>query len=236
MNKPYLLILILVLFSLIGCSTILHKSGTSKGKKRADIYMLPRCDHHLNMIVNEDLQNFIFRDDIFINVKDIKDKKSGAFALDKHIYVESLEINGRSRALDEVYYYTPKNFGTSVRPFRLTQIQRDCKLYEFTYDADSVKTDSISITIRYTINPLPDFDICTISNGFFKLNGEYAWFPNSLADSVNVNLEIITPSSYVVKMDNKPLPFIPNSEYLKTFQAVIHDNFIPVVITGERKR
>jgi hypothetical protein len=237
MNKTYLLIILLILFLLIGCSTLSQKNSSSeKGARRADIYMLPSCDHHLTMIFNENTQNLIFRDDIFINMKDIKGKKTGAFALDKHIFVEALEINGRSTALDEVWYYMPKNFGSSVRPFRLTQVKRDCKLYEFSYNADSIKTDSIAVTIRYTINPQTDFDFCTIKPGFFKLNGDYIWFPNSLADSVDVNVEIITPASYIVKMGNQLLPFVKNSNYIKTYQAVISDNFAPVIITGEKRR
>jgi hypothetical protein len=237
MKKTYLLAIFLVFFLITGCSILAQQNtDNEKGKRKSDIYMLPPCDHHLTMIFNENLQSFIFRDDIFINKKDIDGKKTGAFALDKHIFVESLEINGRSRALDEVWYYTPKNFGSSVRPFRLTQVRRDCKLYEFAYDADSLGTDSVAVTIRYTVNPLTDFDFCTITEGYFKLNGDYIWFPNSLADAVDVNLEIVTPYSYLVKMENKALPFVKNSNYLKTYQAVITDNFKPVIITGEKKR
>jgi hypothetical protein len=237
MNKTYLLLILLILFLIAGCSIIAQqKTDGDNGKRRADIYMLPPCDHHLTMIFNENLQSFIFRDDIFISKKDIDGKKTGAFALDKHIFIESLEINGKSRALDEVWYYTPKNFGSSVRPFRLTQIRRDCKLYEFAYGADSLKSDSVAVTVRYTVNPLTDFDFCTIMEGYFKLNGDYIWFPNSLADTVDVNLDIITPSSYLVKMENKVLPFVKTSNYLRTYQTVVTDNFKPIIITGERQR
>ena len=198
--------------------------------------MLPKCDHHLTMIYNENLQNFIFRDDVFINKREIQNIKTSAFALDKHIFVESFEVNGRSKGLKEVYDYMPKNFGPNVRPFRLTQIKRDCKLYEFEYPSDSTSTDSLSVTIRYSLNPMADFDFCTMADGMFKLNGNYMWFPNSLSDSVDVNLEIITPSSYVVKMNNKSLPYFKKSTYLKSYLAVINDNFKPIIITGEKKR
>ncbi len=232
-----LVIIMLVLILLCGCSLVKRiKNGSDKEVKRTEVYMLPNCDHHLTMIFNELLKNFVCRDDIYINLKDIKGRERGSFAMDKHIYMESLEINGISTALNEVFYFEPKDFGASVRPFRLTQVKRDCKVYEFEYGKKDITSDSVALTIRYTINPLDDFDFCKISKGSFKLNGNYVWFPNNLADSVNVNLEVITSASYTVMMNNKLLPFVSNSSYLKIYQAVIKDNFKPLTLIGEKRR
>jgi len=233
------ILLLIVLIFTIACSA--NVSGkedalqniTEKNYEKT-IYWMPIENQKIQMVFDEKESNLLIVSYITLDKSNFNDTKEFSFLIDEDTKLQSFTINNEAREIERILQYDETNFENNLEYAFVEKIRFFANILKFTLTEEDLAKDEIKLMVKYTISDQAKDEAYSKSKEGFALNGELWWYPSTMKDGGNLQIELNIKDNYEVTYSGKPLPF----KHIRSYMFYEHtiQNLFDVPLSLEAKK
>ncbi|MBI9031110.1 hypothetical protein JEZ13_03755 [bacterium] len=206
------MLLIIVLIFTVACSA--KVSGREDALQKVQeknyektIYWMPVENQKIQIVFDEKESNLLIVSYLTIDKSRLNNTNELSFLIDEDTKLQSFTINNESRPIERILQYDENNFEKTLEYAFVEKIRFFANIWKFTLTDEDLAQDKINLMVKYTISNQSKDEAYSKDKDGFALNGDLWWYPSTMNDGGNIQLELNIKDDFEVLYANKPLPY-----------------------------
>jgi hypothetical protein len=160
--------------------------------------LLPIESHDITVTFHPGTKLLLVQDNMQINREKCKEFFTGAFILNKSVYLSSIKIEGSNDVVREITTFGSDYFNNELTEEQWNRIDQLGAVYEIQMGPYEQGHDLISVSIKYQVQVDDKTQGVRMTDDTLEMDGNSFWYPTFFRDQVPFSIKVVAPQRYNV--------------------------------------